>query len=165
MIVEPLTRKAFRPFGTVLEMDGVERRLINNGTTERFHALATVDVETERGKTIISLFRGQPRPFPYQVGMMEYHPLGSQAFYPLQDHHWLVIVAEDENGRPGHPRVFLASGRQGVQYDRHVWHHPLVALDAVSNFLIIDREGPGNNLVEADYPEPFLIEAARITDR
>lgn len=157
LVVEPLTQEVFRPFGTVIEIDGAERRLINAGTTERFHALATTDVETEGGRTILNLFRGQPRTFPYRVAMMERHPLGSQAFWPLADRAWLVVVAGDEDGRPGRPRAFRATGRQGVQYARNVWHHPLIAVDTVSDFLVADREGPGVNLEEVDYPEAFVI--------
>ncbi len=157
LAVEPLTKEAFRPFGTVIEIEGAERRLINAGTTERFHALATTDVEAQGGRTILSLFRGQPRSFPYRVAMMERHPLGSQAFYPLAGRPWLVVVAEDDDGRPAPPRVFRATGRQGVQYARNVWHHPLVAVAAASDFLVADREGPGDNLEEVDYPEAFVI--------
>ena len=158
LVVEPLTKEVFRPFGTVMEIDGAERRLINAGTTQRFHALAATDVEAEGGCTILSIFRGEPRTFPYSVTMMERHPLGSQAFFPLDDRPWLVVVAEDAGGRPGTPRVFRAAGRQGVQYARNVWHHPLVAVARASDFLVADREGPGDNLQETDYPEAFVIE-------
>ena len=137
--------------------DGAEVRLINGCTTERFHALATADTETEDGRTIVSLFRGQPRKLPYQVGMMERHPLGSQAFFPLSDREWIAVVAPDENGRPGQPRAFLVPGDIGLQYGRNVWHHPLIALGDVSDFLVVDRDGPGSNLKEADYPAPYNL--------
>ncbi len=153
--VRKLTREAFGPFGEVMETDGAEVRLINGGTTERFHALA--QAQTGEGAAIVSIFRGQPRRFPYSLTMMERHPLGSQAFYPLQDRPWLVVAAQDVDGRPGVPAVFLASGAQGVNYRANVWHHPLMALDSVSDFLVVDREGEGNNLEEYDYPEPFEI--------
>lgn len=153
---EPLTREAFAPFGDVLEAEGAEMRLINGGTTERFHRLATAEVDPA-GRAIVSLFRGQPRALPFEIAMMERHPEGSQAFYPLSDRPWLVAVAEDEGGRPGNPHVFLASGRQGVNYSRNVWHHPLIALGTVSDFLVVDREGPGVNLEEFQYPEAFVL--------
>lgn len=155
--VRPLTRGDFAPFGDVLETDGAERRLINAGTTERFHALAAAQTDAD-GAVIISLFRGQPRQFPYEVTMMERHPLGSQAFFPIDDRNWLVVVAPDENGHPGLPQAFLAGGRQGVNFRTNVWHHPLIAIDAVSDFLVVDREGADNNLEEADYPSAFRIE-------
>ena len=156
LTARPLTPDAFAHFGEVLQTDKAEIRIINGGTTERFHALASVQVSD--GEAIVSLFRGQPRGFPFAVVMMERHPLGSQAFYPLQDRSWLVVVAEDIGGIPGRPVVFLASGCQGVNYARNVWHHPLVALDTVSDFLVVDREGRGNNLEEYFYPEAYSIE-------
>ncbi len=155
--VRPLTRESFAPFGDVLETDRAEIRLINGGTTERFHALSTASVDPD-GRVIISLFRGQPRRFPYRVDMMERHPLGSQAFYPLADRPWLVVAAEDENGAPGEPQAFLARGTQGVNYRAKVWHHPLIAVGEVSDFLVVDREGRGANLEEQSYPQPYIIE-------
>lgn len=159
LICEPISRQAFSPFGTVMAIEGAERRIINGGTTERFHALATADTETENGKTIVSLFRGQPRRFPYQVGMMERHPLGSQAFYPLTGGDWIAVVADDEDGRPGVPHAFLVPGIVGLQYGANVWHHPLIAVGEVSDFLVVDRDGPGSNLEEADYPAPYILAA------
>ncbi len=156
--IRSLTADAFRPFGEVIEADPARMRLINGGTTERFHALAKVDAAGEGASAILNIFRGQPRRFPYSIDMMERHPLGSQSFTPLSARPWLVVVAPDAGGRPGRPMVFLAGPRQGVNYHRNVWHHPLMALDAVSDFLIADREGPGNNLEEFFYDEAFLIE-------
>lgn len=155
--VQPLSRQAFAPFGEILETDGAEIRMINNGTTERFHALGTARTDAA-GSVIINLFRGQPRSFPYAVDMMERHPLGSQAFYPLSGRPWLVVVAEDRNGVPGPPQAFLASGKQGVNYRAKAWHHPLIALDQVSDFLVIDRGGPGDNLEEFTYSDPYVLE-------
>ncbi len=155
--VRPLSRQAFAPFGEVLETDGAEVRMINNGTTQRFHALGTARVDPA-GSVIINLFRGQPRQFPYTVGMMERHPLGSQAFYPLSQRPWLVVVAEDAGGIPGEPLAFLVSGTQGVNYRANVWHHPLIALDTVCDFLVIDRGGPGDNLEERTYAHPYRID-------
>lgn len=155
--LEPLTAEAFSPFGTVLDTAAAELRMINGGTTERFHALAMADTETGGGRTILSLFRGQPRQFPYTVDMMERHPHGSQAFFPVTQGPWIAVVAPDDDGRPGAPRAFLVPGDVGVQYDRNVWHHPLIAVGQVSDFLVMDREGGGTNLEEASYDTPYLI--------
>ncbi|WP_160008395.1 ureidoglycolate lyase [Rhizobium sp. 18055] len=155
--IQPLTKVAFAPFGEVIEADPATMRYINNGTTERFHALAAADVTGEGATVIINLFRGQPRSFPYEVGMMERHPLGSQSFSPISGGPFLVVVSQDDAGRPGRPQVFLARGDQGVNYRRNVWHHPLMSLGAVSDFLVVDRDGPGNNLEEFFFDTPFLI--------
>ncbi len=168
--IEPLTRAAFAPFGEVIETAGAEMRLINGGTTKRFHRLATTEVAGHDARIILSLFRGQPRAMPYTVDMMERHPLGTQAFYPLSGRPWLVVVAPDDNGQPARPRVFLAGGDQGVQYGRNVWHHPLMALDAVSDFLVADHDGPADrpaadNLEEFRYAQPYIIVEARLRDK
>ncbi len=155
--IQPLTKAAFAPFGEVIEADPDTMRYINNGTTERFHALASADVTGEGARVIINLFRGQPRDFPYEVGMMERHPFGSQSFSPISGRQFLVVVSEDEGGKPGRPQVFLARGDQGVNYGRNVWHHPLMSLGAVSDFLVVDRDGPGNNLEEYFFDTPFVI--------
>jgi ureidoglycolate lyase len=157
LAIRPLTREAFAPFGDVVEADPATLRLINGGTTERFHALAHPEALGEGARLIISLFRGQPRRLPYRVDMVERHPFGSQSFHPLDDRPWLVIVAEDDAGRPGAPHVFLATGKQGINYRANVWHHPLMALGKISDFLVVDRSGPGNNLEEYFYAEPFIV--------
>ncbi|AJY44752.1 ureidoglycolate lyase [Martelella endophytica] len=160
LAVEPLTPEAFRPFGTVIAPDPSTVRMINGGSTTRFHALAEAEALGPDAKVIISLFRGKPRRFPYQVDMMERHPLGSQSFSPLGHHPFLVVVAEDHGGTPATPRVFRAEGGQGVNYRPNVWHHPLMALGEETDFLVVDRDGPGNNLEEYSYPALFVIEEA-----
>ena len=156
--IQPLTRAAFAPFGDVIEADPASMRLINSGTTERYHGLGKVEARGEGAEVILNIFRGQPRSFPYEVGMMERHPFGSQSFQPLDGRRYLGVVAADDHGRPEKPLVFLASGNQGVNYRANIWHHPLMALDTVSNFLVVDRDGPGHNLEEYFYSLPFIIE-------
>ena len=155
--IEPLDAAAFAPFGEVIEAGAGVMRLINDGTTERHHALVAPEAAGEGARVIVNIFRGQPRRFPFDIGMMERHPLGSQSFSPLSGRPFLVVVSEDEGGRPGRPRVFLARADQGVNYRRNVWHHPLMALDAVSDFLVVDREGPGINLEEYFFDTPYSI--------
>ena len=157
LAIQPLTRSTFQPFGDLVEADPATMRLINGGTTERFHALGHAEALGEGAEVIISLFRGQPRRLPYRVDMVERHPLGSQSFHPLANRPWLVVVAADEDGKPGIPQVFVARGDQGVNYRPNVWHHPLMALGEISDFLVVDRSGPGNNLEEYFYAEPFIV--------
>lgn len=145
---QPLTAAAFAPFGDVIEA-GDAPVMINNGTTERHHDLAQVDLLGEGAHTLINIFRGQPFVPPVEISMMERHPLGSQAFMPLSDRPYLVVVALDEGGVPAAPTAFLAE-KKGVNYHANVWHHPLISLEAVSDFLVVDRGGEGVNLEEAD---------------
>ena len=153
MEITPLTKVAFAHFGDVIETDGAERIMINDGTTERFHNLADIDVSAEGGVPIVSIFRGNSWPKDnsgrIEIKMMERHPLGSQAFIPLQDAPYLVVVAPiaDAVG-PDDLHAFLAQGNQGVNYRCNLWHHPLLALRDGHQFLVIDRDGPGDNCVE-----------------
>ena len=140
IIPDPLDKQCFARFGDVIEVAGAKQFSINQGTTERFHDLATVDTAEDGGRPLISIFRGQPRPSPIALRMMERHLIGSQAFYPLQKRPYLVVVAEHkETLTPDDLHVFLARGDQGVNYHRAVWHHPLLVLEPNSDFLIVDR--------------------------
>jgi ureidoglycolate lyase len=159
LAIEPLTRQAFAPFGDVIETEGAHHYPINQGFAERFHDLARADTSAEGGETIISVFRGKPRPRPVEIVFVERHPLGSQAFYPLQDRDWLIVVAQsDAPPSAATLRAFRASGRQGINYARNVWHYPLLVLDRESEFLIVDRKGTGNNLEEVELPEAAILE-------
>ena len=149
----PVSKSGFAAFGDVVETQGAELRLINQGSTERFHDLASIDVLDEGGKAIVSLFRGQPFAPPIEITMMERHPLGSQLFYPVSDRPFLTVVASDEGGRPGAPVAFLCPAGVGVNYAKNTWHHPLLSLEEVCDFIVVDRDGPGSNLEEYDYPD------------
>ena len=156
LAVETLTPAAFAPFGEVIAFGAAAKVFpINHGTTQRHHALARIEVGAGHG--LISLARAQPRRLPFAVTMLERHPLGSQAFVPLSKTPYLVVVAESPEHRP---RCFLAAHGEGVNYRAGTWHHPLIALDEVSDFLIVDRGGEGANCDEANLPRTWWIEAA-----
>jgi ureidoglycolate lyase len=157
LAIEPLTREAFAQFGDVIELDGAKQIPINLGTTIRFHDLAHVDVTDEGGRTLVNLFRGQPRVLPFEVKMMERHPLGSQAFIPLNDKPYLVVVAPRGELVESEIRAFVTSGWQGVNYAKGVWHHPLLSLGEVSDFIVVDRGGEGLNLHELDLRESLWL--------
>lgn len=156
---QPLTAVAFAPFGNVIECEGAQHFPINGGTTERYHDLAKIE-PGEGGRAIVSIFRGQPRSFPMPIAMMERHPLGSQAFVPMQNRAYLVVVAESLAGskEPGSVHAFIARGDQGVNYAPGVWHHPLIAVDEVSDFLVVDRQGEGRNCDEFTLTQALLLE-------
>jgi ureidoglycolate lyase len=148
MKIEALTKAGFAPFGDVIEVEGAQHYPINQGFAERFNDLASVDVKAAN----VSIVVANPRPRPMAITMMERHPLGSQIFYPLQDRPWLVLVCGDPKDRASF-RAFSATGRQGINYARNIWHHPLLVLEAGSRFLVVDRKGPGANLEEVQINE------------
>lgn len=157
--IEPLTREAYAPFGQVIEVEGAHHFPINNGMTERYHDLATVELGGTDPRPLISIARGKPYALPLTLKMMERHPLGSQAFHPLSRRPFLSIVAPDEGGRPGTPRAFRCAPGQGINMAMNVWHAVLTPLEAESDFLLIDRGGDGNNLEEHFFDEPWTIVA------
>ena len=165
--IRPLSAAAFAPFGTVIELEGARHYPINAGTTERFHALALTDTAEAGGRTGISLFRGQGFALPYRLRVMERHPHSSQAFIPLAcgaDDRYLVVVAAPGTLRLDGLRAFLARGFQGVQYARGVWHHPLIALDRSSDFVVVDRIADDHNCDEVALVDEIVAELAGSAD-
>ncbi|WP_312525118.1 ureidoglycolate lyase [Paracoccus sp. (in: a-proteobacteria)] len=143
-----ITAEAFAPYGELLTARDEPTKLINAGRCERHHALATV--ERHGGEAIISIFRSQPISLPYDCTLLERHPLGSQAFFPITPGAWLSVVAPDEGGKPGAPLAFIVPEGMGVNLRAGVWHGVLTPLDHAADFLVIDREGSGVNLEEVE---------------
>lgn len=144
--VEPLTKEAFAPFGQVIETEGAEHWPINYGYAERYNNLAQVDVLEDGGRPLINIYRATPWPQPIRLKEMERHPLSSQAFVPLSQIPFLIVVA-----KPGDPpgpedlRAFITSGQRGINLNRGVWHHPLLALKQVCDFVVVERGGSEKN--------------------
>src|SRR5687768_852111 len=127
---EPLTRKTFAAFGDVLDTDWPNHFSINNGKAERYHDLAKVEAEGPNARVLISIFRGTPYDLPLKLTMVERHPFGSQAFMPLGGKPFLVVVCQDDGGRPGMPHAFVTKPGQGVSYPRNTWHGVLTPIGA-----------------------------------
>ena len=159
IIPEPLTAEAFAPFGDVLSTDGEPDKIINAGWAGRWHDRARLDFGPD-GRAGISVFKAKPRALPYDFAMLEHHPDGSQAFIPMSEHPFLVIVAPDNNGKPGQPRAFLTAPGQGINYLRGTWHGVLAPLHEPGLFTVIDRIGPTRNLVEHHFETSFIVAAS-----
>lgn len=157
ILIEPLTVEGFAPFGQVIQTEGAQHFSINSGTTERYHDLARVELGGVHARPLISIVRGQPYALPLTLKLVERHPLGSQAFYPLSDRPFLVIVALDTHDGPDTPRTFRTAPGQGVNLAMNTWHGVLTPLGEVSDFLVVDRGGEGNNLEEHIFSTPFLV--------
>jgi ureidoglycolate lyase len=154
--VSDLTPQAFAPFGEVIDARTKAPLDINQGFAQRFDDLAALDVAAEQGTLKVSIFTARARPLPIEIKLMERHPLGSQLFFPLQDEPWLILVCTDPHDAATY-RAFSATGQQGVNYARNVWHHPLLVLRHDSRFIIVDRKGPGNNLEEVWLRAPLWV--------
>ena len=93
-------------------------------------------------------WKAKIRTLPYEFNLVERHPLGSQAFIPMSEHGFLVIVAPDENGTPGAPIAFETQPGQGINFHKGTWHGVLTPLAGTGQFAVVDRIGYGNNLTE-----------------
>ena len=158
IVIEPMDRAAFGPFGDLLEAAGAADRIINQGLCGRWHDRAGIDIVD--GRPGISLFRSEARSLPLALAMVERHPLGSQAFLPMSFDPFLVVVAPDEGGKPGCPRAFRTQAGQGVNIGRNIWHGVLTPLHAPGLFAVIDRIGDGANLEEYWFDQPFTVHDA-----
>lgn len=151
----PLTVEDFAPFGDVLDAVGPADLRINQDHCGRYHDRAQLDFQ--QGRAGISLFQADARTYPITLDMVERHPLGSQAFLPMTEAPFLVIVAHDTDRHPAHPEVFLTEPGQGVNYHRGTWHGVLTPLSEPGLFAVVDRIGDGNNLEEYWFEEPYSI--------
>lgn len=146
VVPQKLTAENFAVYGDVISVsESAEHFAINDGHTMRYHNLADIDVIDQQGKTIVNIFRSTPLAFPLPVEMMECHPLGSQAFIPMGNQPYVVVVAPKGELDTSKIEVFLASSEQGVNYHKGTWHHFCLALNKVSDFLVVDRGGEGDN--------------------
>ena len=151
-----LTAGGFAAFGDVLDFSGQPDKLINQGLCGRYNDRAKL--VHHDGRAGISLFDAAPRQLPYRLEMMERHPLGSQAFLPLHEHPFLVVVAEDDNGRPKNVQAFITPPSIGVNYHRNIWHGVLTPLEAPGLFAVVDRIGMDKNLEEFWFDEDVVVE-------
>ncbi len=157
LTARPLTAEAFAPFGDVLDCSGAPDKLINQGLCGRYHDRARLDFGPG-GRAGISLFRAQLRKLPYALDMVERHPDGSQAFLPMGEDPFLVVVAPEKNGQPGTPLAFLTTPGQGVNYHRNTWHGVLTPLSGNGLFAVVDRIGDTPNLEEFWFDPPHVVE-------
>lgn len=156
--LQPLTGENFSRFGTVVELDEMDPQPINEGYTIKFGDLFPVDCQHEGGSAAVHFYRSAARTLPLELHGLERHPLGSQAFWPLHNRPFVVVVAPpaealDESAIEG----FITSGRQAIQYHRGTWHHYQISLEEESHFLVVDRKGPGNNCDEVELSQALTI--------
>ncbi|MEJ0026284.1 MAG: ureidoglycolate lyase [Rhizomicrobium sp.] len=156
----PLTAEAFVPFGDIVSTEGAPQS-INYGATQKFADLAHIDLR-DSGRAAVHLYRSTTPVFPFSLRVMENHPLGSQLFMPLSGRPYLVVVAPPGPFDPEAIRAFVAGPGQGVNLAPGVWHHFNLALVGVSDFLVVDREGLGENCEEVALDGSILLAAPEL---
>ena len=144
---KPITKENFAKYGDVITTKDIKPLEINDGYAKRFDGIANLDTSIDGGETTICIFSALKRSFPMKIDMMEKHPLGSQAFIPMQETTFLVLVAP-KGGKPNIDEIesFIVPPHIGVNYNPGIWHFPLISTKDM-NFLVVDRKGSGDNLV------------------
>ena len=157
---EPLTRERFAPFGDVIDAAPGSTAAMNEARFERFVNLCHVDVD-DVALVAISVARCRtPTVLPLRIDKLERHPLGSQAFVPLQPGRMVIVVAPPgETFEATDLRAFVTKARQGFNYRRGTWHMPLIGLEAGDEYLVIDRGGDDSNCDERVLDEVVMLEA------
>lgn len=152
-----LTAENFRPFGEVLEVSGHIPEEINQGNTQKYADLADIRISMG-GRVQFSIYRSAPIELPFHIRLMERHPLGSQLFYPLHQQPFPVIVAP-ANAIPGADSIqaFISNGQQGINLHANVWHHYQLTLGQAADYIVVDRQGPGNNYQEHRLHEDLYL--------
>jgi len=156
--IQSLSTENFLPFGEVIACQGNHYFHINEQQTERYHALSEVESDAKVG---LSIFRNmQATAIPFQISMLERHPLGSQAFIPMHGQQFLIVVAPElDHTQPDLSLIqaFISDGSQGINYRAGTWHHPLLTLEASSEFVVVDRIGNGSNCDVYTFSENIQI--------
>lgn len=148
LTAKPLTRDAFAPYGDVVEINSASHFSINEGAIERFHDLAQLDVgDDPQAKIICSIAMcNTASTLPFRIKVIERHPLGTQLFYPMFTGPILLVVGvQAPEPDPLTFEAFISNGQQGINFHRNVWHIPLISLNEGEKYIIVDRDGPGNN--------------------
>jgi ureidoglycolate lyase len=159
IIIKPkkITKKKFSKFGEVIDAKKRRPLIINNGYAKRFHDLGKINTSLKKGNPIISIFSAKKRRFPMKINMMEKHPLGSQAFIPMKETIFLVLVAP-RGKKPTINKIqsFIVPKQTGINYKPGIWHFPLIS-NKNMNFLVIDRKGKGNNLIVHNFKKEKIL--------
>ena len=153
----PLDPEAFAPFGEVVQMPAGGGRPINRGTAIAVADAVALDLVRAGGRPSLQLLRARPVALPARLGPLERHLLSSQTFLPLGEARFAVVVAPADAAGPGDLRAFLTDGQQGVHYAAGTWHHPLIALGRISDFVVIGRAADAEDCEFLDLPGAVLL--------
>jgi ureidoglycolate lyase len=133
----------FAPFGRVIEVGAGVSSNANQGTATRYDFCTDLITTRPQARLNLAVFRAEPRAMPLTLKLLERHPCSTQVFVPMAVSRYLVCVAPTApDGGPelSGLRAFVCTSRQAVAYAPGVWHHPMAALDAPSDFTMLAWE-------------------------
>ena len=76
---------------------------------------------------------------------------------PVVELPYAVVVAPPGDLNEAAITGFLAGPDQSISYHRGTWHHYLLALQEPSDFVVVDRIGPGDNCDEQLLRTPLTL--------
>jgi ureidoglycolate lyase len=132
IVAEPLSAKAFEPFGCVLEGPAEPGRVYLDDSLASARPDARLSLSVARVDPLKRL--------PLEATLLERHEFSSQTFFFLTVSRYLVIVAPDASaGGPDMSRVqaFVGRSGQGITYRMGTWHHGLTVLDAPAELAVL----------------------------
>ena len=146
LILKEITKENFSIYGQLISTKNVKGEDINTETTKSFFDLADIEILGKNKQCRINFFKTKKRQFPLEINMLENHPFSSQAFIPLQNTFFIVVVAPTSKIPDLNLiEAFKISSEEGINFKPKIWHFPLIAIEE-SNFLTIDKKDSKNNL-------------------
>lgn len=165
-----LTPEAYAPYGRVLMASprGEPGIVANLGTALRFDDVCEVINARPTSATLkVKVFRARPvLPERRPLALLEKHPRSTQLFVPMNASRFIALVAlGGDRPDPSTLAAFVAEGPQGISYAPGVWHHPMLTLDAETDFVVfVHEDGSPEDCVVvaggADWPELDLAAVA-----
>ncbi|GJD54025.1 Ureidoglycolate lyase [Methylobacterium crusticola] len=136
--LRPVSRDAFAPFGTLVEMNR-PTTAVNEGTALRHdvHAFAAADARAGF-RLVTSIYDAEARDLR-ALRILERHANSPQLIMPLGGgDHAVIVCLSRSNGGPDFETLtaFRCASRQGVIYRPGLWHHPIAALGRAAQFLV-----------------------------
>lgn len=157
LLVQPVDRNTFAPFGDLIEAGSVPFDTINAGSTRRFSDLTRIRLSGDNAQACVHIYRAAALQDPVELSLMERHPFGSQLFMPLQGQAFIAVVATaDSPPTPDRLSAFLIPAGQGINLAPGTWHHPLLSL-AAADYLVVERADSARNLEEHTLPTPLRL--------
>jgi ureidoglycolate lyase len=124
--VEPISKEAFAPFGTLLAAEGDRHRIEMYGSVIDVFTAGKIDSDVP-----VEIFMSRSSVREFRVRFLERHMLLAQMFVPLCGTPFVAVAArpdapEDKNGIPllDEIRAFLVPGDKAVMIHRGTWHEP-----------------------------------------
>jgi len=152
LIIKDINKDNFSQYGQLISTKDIIGNKINTETTESFYDLVNIEILGDNKKCRVNIFKAKKRIFPIKINMLEKHPFSSQAFIPLQNTSFIVVVAP-QSAIPNSNLIeaFKINSEEGINFKPKVWHFPLIAIEN-SNFLTIDKKDTKNNLEIHNFP-------------